>query len=178
MGRWRPRALRWRHRGRAHPPLVLDEADDPEGAPLTWSFALSDFDGVELDSGSGVSGDGTQASWTPDGILAEGETWCWHGKARRPARGAWKVPPARPCFLVDTADQPPGPPSILAPELTSTADTLTPEITVLGGVDPEGRATVQRFEPDTDPAFGSPERQSVTVETGGDGTGISAVDPA
>ncbi len=151
------------------PTLVLDEASDPDGDALTYSFVLTDADGAEVDSTSSISGDGSTASWTPDGLLGEGETWCWYGFATDD-EGLEGELSETACFFTDTDNAAPSAPTLLAPEEGLAVATLTPEIAVLDGVDPEGRAVVHVFELDTDASYGSDAHQTATLDSGEDGT--------
>ncbi len=153
------------------PTLVLDEAWDPDGDPLTYSFVLTDADAVVVDAAADIGGDGTTASWTPDVILTDGESWCWHAIAMDD-EGLEGEPSEIACFLVDTANQAPSAPSIVSPEEGLSVATRTPEVVLTNGVDPEGRSVVHVFELDTDPSYGSDDNQTASLAAGEDGTTV------
>jgi MYXO-CTERM domain-containing protein len=144
------------------PTLVLDPATDPDGDPLLYAFALLDEAGVVVATTGGV--DGTE--WTVDVALADLATYCWYGQATDDEGLSGPVSDTA-CFFVDLSNEPPSTPVIVAPVDGAGVLTLTTDVVITEGVDPEGRDVEHTLELDVDAAFPSP----VTATLTGDGSG-------
>lgn len=143
--------------------LSIDASVDPDGDVVTYTWTLTLADAVV------ETADLADTDWAPSTVLTDGATYCWdvlptddNGLAG-PASDA-------PCFTVDTSNQAPTVPTILAPEDGLSVSTLTPEIQVWDGLDPEGRSTWDHIQLDTDAAYGSDALIDVVVATDRSGT--------
>jgi MYXO-CTERM domain-containing protein len=148
--------------------LVLDEAFDLDEDPLTYDLVLMDTDGNPLESISALEGDGYEVRWETETTLTDLETYCWVGWATDD-EGLEGPESDTACFTVDTSNEAPSEPSVLAPEDTYGINTETAAIVVLDGVDPEGRSVELWYQLGTDPSYGDEGRQEGTVVA--DGTG-------
>jgi MYXO-CTERM domain-containing protein len=119
------------------------------------SFALSD----EIDGGEAT------ASWSPSIAVYDDDEICWWANAVD-EHGLWGESSDTACFTIDTTNLAPSAPVVDAPTEGGFVDTLTPTIRVINGVDPEGRATVHRFEVDLDPSFTSDALMVGVVDSG------------
>jgi MYXO-CTERM domain-containing protein len=148
--------------GVSDPVLRWSAVTDPDGDEVIYQVYWNDgvFDYVEetTDTRLRISpglADGTSVPWA---VLATD------------ASGSGQVASETWIFVVDTSNQPPSSPEVLSPTpggvLTSTPATVE----IRDGVDPEGRATTQRFELDTTPTFDGPDLQSAELPGEGDGT--------
>lgn len=151
------------------PDLVLDEAFDPDEDPLSYTFVLTDDTGAEVTSTTGATGDGLEATWTADVALADGAEYCWYAFATDDT-GLSGPDSTTSCFWVDLSNQPPSAPVITSPLDGSGVASLDVDVVLTDGVDPEDRAVLHFFELDTDPAFGSSDKQAADVPSDGSGT--------
>lgn len=149
------------------PVLILGPASDPDGDAITYSFRLTKADGTPVDSEDGVPGDDVVgATFASDTPLTDGLEYCVSGFATDDNALAGPSS-AESCFSVDTSNEAPSAPVIVSPADDSVVTSLTPEIQVTPGVDPEGRGTSHHFELDTSPGYDSADLQVADVETSG-----------
>lgn len=152
--------------------LALDSATDPDGDPLSYTFVLTDVDGTVIATAAGINDDGEDsATWDVDVELLDGTEYCWTAFATDDEGLDGEVS-LESCFIVDLTNEAPSAPLVLSPAEGSAINTLTVEIVVDNGLDPEGRATEHLFEIDTDPSFGSADLQQAAVATSEDGTTV------
>jgi MYXO-CTERM domain-containing protein len=145
------------------PALVVQEAVDPDEDALIYSFRLYDSGGAELAAYDDILGDGLQASWTPDDALADDTEFCWEAWATDPD-GLVGPSTGVNCFVIDSNNLAPSEPAILEPGDGAIVTSLTPEIRVEDGVDPEGRNVWHRFELDSSPTFASADLQVAEID--------------
>jgi uncharacterized protein (TIGR03382 family) len=148
--------------------LVLDPASDPDDDSLTYTVVLADATGQELTRAADLEAIDGAIVWPIDVALTEDALYCWHAWATDDEGLQGDVAEAA-CFQVDRNNEAPSAPTVLWPLVDDRVWSLTPEIQVADGVDPEGRSTEHIFELDWDPAFGSAERQIGTVLFGEEG---------
>ncbi len=149
--------------------FLLDAATDVDEDALSYTVSLQDDQGFSLETADGLEAVDGQVSWSPGFELTDGVAYCWTAHATD-EHGLEGEPALANCFTIDTDNQAPGAPTILSPEDGLAVNTLSPEVLVASGVDPEGRATEHLFELDLDPTFSSEALQSALVPSGEDGT--------
>lgn len=135
------------------PSLVLENATDPEGEPLSYRF--------EIDSQPGLDSPARQASaelpeesgetaWTPPLELLENTLYYWRAHA---SDGNTETPSALASFFVNATNEAPGAPVPLDPVDGRTVGTATPTLRLLNAVDPDGdRLTYESEVRDADGA--------------------------
>jgi len=151
------------------PAFELGTTTDPDGDLLSYSALLLDTDGgVVATVGDLLPADEGLVRWEPGEVLVEGAEYCWFGWATdEHGLDGEESPDA--CFAVDSANLPPAAPEIIAPEDGSSVNVDRPEIVAVPGVDPEGRATREIFQLDTEPGYGSAGLQEAVIDSGADG---------
>jgi MYXO-CTERM domain-containing protein len=130
-----------------------------------------DDSGLEMTGASDLMATDGVIAWSIDFHLTEDTLYCWQAWATDD-EGLNSPVSDDACFLVDVNNEAPSAPTILWPALDDRAWSLTPEIEVDNGVDPEGRTTEHIFELDWDPGFGSPDLRIGTVTSGEQGTTV------
>ena len=146
------------------PQLILEEATDPDSSSLTYSAEIWLEDGEILDSVSDLSGDGFEVEWAPRVNLAQDQSACWTAWATDDM--GLSGPSASPaCFQVDTENEPPSSPFIIAPSDNDSTQTDTQLVLVENGIDPENGVTRHHFEWDTSASFDSPDWKRAIVDT-------------
>ena len=132
--------------GSTAPSLVVENAIDPEGEPLTYRFELDTRPGLdsparqvsaELPEGPG------ETAWTPPVELLENTLYHWRAHA---SDGTTATPSALASFFVNAANEAPGAPVPLDPVDGRTVGTATPTLLLRNATDPDGDALSYEFE--------------------------------
>ncbi len=136
------------------PFLTVNNASDPDSISLTYNFQVSldpDFTNI-VASGQSIPGGEATTSWQVTVNLEENQHYYWRAQA-----DDWLVegPWATATFFVNTANDAPTAPTIIAPANGSEVTTLNPDITVTNGTDPDSSTLSYLFEVDTVPTFDS-----------------------
>ncbi len=151
------------------PTLVVRNAMDPEGQPLTYDFELaSDPDMTSvLASASAVAQGPGLTGWGAPVVLQEDQTYYWTARAS----DGQNVSPwfQTVSFVVDTTDASPSAPTAVSPIGGVHVPTLTPTIVVGNATDPEGETLTYTFQIDRVPSFDSADLQ--TSDPIGEGAG-------
>ncbi|MSP15952.1 MAG: PKD domain-containing protein [Myxococcales bacterium] len=137
------------------PLLVVDDALDPEGDLLTYTFELfSDHLLTTLiDSQDGVpDAVGGTTSWNVTAVLLEDTWYYWRVRAADSfgAAGTWSETGR---FFVSALNGPPEAPTILAPENGTVMNKDSATMVILNADDPDLNPLVYDFELATDQAF-------------------------
>jgi 2',3'-cyclic-nucleotide 2'-phosphodiesterase (5'-nucleotidase family) len=153
------------------PILVVTNATDPEGDALVYTFQIDrvqTFDSAAKQEATSVAPGVGTTSWRPATLL-DNTTYYWRAKASDGrADGPWSTV-AR--IFVNTANDPPSTPTVLAPAPGAQVTVLTPTLSLNASVDPDGDALTYEFEVYADAAMTT----SVASTTG---AGTSWVAPA
>lgn len=138
------------------PVLIINNASDPDSTSLTYNFTLALDPGFTqiVASAQGIfSGQGT-TSWLVPVALQENQHYYWRAQADDwLIEGPWMTPAG---FFVNTTNEPPTAPAIIAPVNGTEVTTLAPDITVTNSTDPDSPVITYLFEADTVPTFDSP----------------------
>jgi hypothetical protein len=138
------------------PVLTVTNASDPDSAGLTYNFDVAldpDFTQIAA-SVKGVFGGQGTTSWQAPLSLAENSTYYWRSQADDwMIEGPWSIT-AR--FFVNTANDAPATPTIIAPMNNAEVTTLAPDITSANSTDPDSSVITYFFEADTVMTFDSP----------------------
>ncbi len=126
------------------PALVVANAADPEGRPLTYRFEvdrLPSFDSPALQTSTDIPEGTADTAWTP-APLFDNALYFWRAAA---SDGATLGPWATESFLVNLANDPPGAPAPLDPADLQVVTTATPTLRVRNAVDVDGDALTYEF---------------------------------
>lgn len=136
-----------------NPVLSINNATDHDSTDLTYNFEIA------LDSGftqmvasvQGIAaGDGT-TSWTVPVALQENTSYYWRAQADDwLVEGPWSGT-AR--LFVNTANDAPTAPVVVSPAYNATVTSLTADVVVTNGTDPDSPSISYLFEADTAPIF-------------------------
>jgi transposase-like protein len=119
---------------------------DPDRDVLTYDFEIySDSLLTTLVSGtSGMQEAVQMTSWMVDHALNENQTYYWRARAFDGQEASnWT---AASSFMVNTANDAPSSPKLLAPEEGSSVNTLTPTLSVMNATDPDSTSLTYTFE--------------------------------
>ncbi|HEX9188751.1 MAG TPA: hypothetical protein VGB87_16845, partial [Vicinamibacteria bacterium] len=139
--------------GTAQPTLVVNDASSPEGAPLTYEFALFGDEALslELPGARGVAETASRTSWTVLARLAEDSTYWWRARATDGfSTSPWS---AVASFTVDALNRPPTSPVPDTPSPGARVASRQPALTVRNALDPEGQPMTYAFRLATDEAM-------------------------
>ncbi|HEV8325120.1 MAG TPA: PKD domain-containing protein, partial [Myxococcota bacterium] len=148
------------------PTLIILNADDPDLDTLSYNFELdvdATFSTGALQSGTNVPAEGEQTTnFTPADPLVENGTYCWRAQADDGmATSEWTMA----CFLVSEANDAPSTPTLMNPSDGSTVASLTPTLSWVSSVDPEGDAIRYDVEIYDNAALdGSPVASAARIE--------------
>jgi hypothetical protein len=140
------------------PSLVVGNARDPESDPLSYAFELY-RDAALTDlalANDGVFETAATTVFTADEDLDEDATYFWRARANDGERDGEWMPTAS--FRVNTANQAPSAPTPLEP-VDGSVSTVTPELVVAPGVDPETDLTTHTFQIDVSAGFDTAARR-------------------
>lgn len=152
------------------PLLSINNASDPDSGNLTYNFQVAtnpDFTQIVTSANGVTDGQGT-TSWTVPVTLAENGWYYWRAQADDwLSEGPWSTTVR---FFVNTTNEAPSVPVIIAPADGSTVTTLAADVAVTNSTDPDSQSLSYYFEADTVPTFDSPNviRSSSVAE--GQGT--------
>jgi hypothetical protein len=139
------------------PVLAINNAFDADNTLLTYNFEVAldtDFLNI-ISSVAGIpAGDG-MTSWQVPVDLHENTTYYWRAQADDWfVEGPWMSPTS---FFINTANEAPTPPEILAPLEGAEILMLNTYICAAGAADPDFDPLFYRFETDTVMTFDSPD---------------------
>ena len=154
----------------AHPALVVNDASSPEGAALTYEFALYGDAALTqpMPGARGVPETPSRTSWTVLAGLAEDATYWWQARAT----DGFSTSPWSPVvsFTVDAVNRPPTGPVPDTPVPGSRVASRQPALAVRNAVDPEGQPLTYEFRLAADEAMS----QLVAAQAGiGEGLGLT-----
>lgn len=155
------------------PTLSVYNASDADRDSLTYEFevyadaALTD---LVVQSG-GVAETASVTGWTVPVALTENQTYYWRARAFDGSLSSGWMPFAS--FMINTANDAPGPPTLSAPADGSRVATLTPTLAVTNAVDPDSDSLTYEFEIYT---AATPVASSGSIP--GNGSGITSWTPA
>jgi len=136
----------------SHPLLSVNDALSPEGAPLVYEFQLfADAPlTLPLPGVTGVPQTPTRTAWRVAANLAEDQTYWWRARASDGfSQSPWSDVAS---FIVDALDLPPSAPLPDTPRPGARVASRQPLLTVVNGLDPEGKSLLYEFrvaqEPD------------------------------
>src|SRR3990172_2213200 len=144
------------------PVLVVNNASDPDSSSLTYNFDVAlDPDFIQIVATvigitSGPStGSGGTTSWQISAALAENTWYYWRAQADDwLITGPWM---AAAKFFVNTANDAPTAPTIIAPINKSEIAGLAADIVISNSIDPDSYTLTYSFELDTVMTFDSPD---------------------
>ena len=128
------------------PALVVENATDPEGEPLTYRFEIDTRPGLDSPARQGsaeLPAGASETAWTPPVELAENTLYYWRAHA---SDGNTETPSALASFFVNVANEAPGAPVPLDPVDGRTVGTATPTLRLRNAVDPEGDPLTYEIE--------------------------------
>lgn len=137
------------------PTLTVDNAADPDSPLLVYHFAVAsdpDFNQV-VATESGMAGGETMTIWTLPLPLEENGWYYWRAQADDLLTvGPWS---ATAKFLVNSTNDPPTTPLIVAPLADSVVAALETDVVVSNSTDPDSPILSYYFEADTAATFDS-----------------------
>jgi len=137
------------------PILSVGNAADPDSASLTYNFeiALDPAFTEMVASAKGISSGEATSSWSVPEYLQENGLYYWRAQADDwLIEGPWS---ATARFFVNTANDAPSVPVVLAPADGSTIAALATDAVVTNSTDPDSPMLSYYFEADTVPTFDS-----------------------
>lgn len=159
------------------PALTVINAVDPDSISLTYNFqvALDPAFTQFVTSALGVSAGLGTTSWQVPVLLAEDVWYYWRAQADDwIIQGDWSAPSVR--FFVNTGNDAPTAPSIIAPSDNSEITTTTPDVVLQNSTDPDSPAITYSIELDTVRTFDSPALRRMSAIPQGQGTTTWSVD--
>jgi len=128
------------------PTLSVHNSTDPDRDPLTYEFALyADAAMTNLVAhAAGIAETAEITSWTTPVTLTENMTYYWQARAFDGSLNSGWMPFAS--FMVNTANDAPGPVTLSSPAMGSSVATLTPTLAVVNAVDPDSDSLTYEFE--------------------------------
>lgn len=162
------------------PTLRVQNAEDPDGDPLTYTFEVYSDAALTMlvASTSGVAagsvqlpGGITATDWTVNASLPD-DAWYWW-RARGNDGGADGANSTVSSFFVNTANDAPGAPSLSAPADASAVSSLYPTLSVGNATDQDADALTYEFDIADDAGFANVVASSTGV---GSGAGTSTWD--
>jgi prenyltransferase beta subunit len=151
------------------PELIVNNATDPNDDKLTYEFELyADSGLITLLASEIVIAEGVNTtSWIVPFELTENSMYVWRARTFDGVlHGDWMEPAA---FRVNVTNEAPTSPTLAGPVNGSSADTLTPVLTVNNASDPDSTELVYNFEVAVDAGFTNIVASEAGV-TAGDGT--------
>jgi subtilase family serine protease len=128
------------------PALVVGNATDPEGDPLTYRFEIDmepELGSPELQTSPELGPGAGETEWTPPVALHENTLYYWRAHA---SDGVMETPSVLASFFVNAVDEPPGAPVPLDPVDGRTVGTATPTLRLRNAIDPENDPLTYEFE--------------------------------
>jgi hypothetical protein len=135
------------------PELSINNASDPDGQVITYTFELYSDAGltVKADAQSGVAQGTNTTAWRTNIALSDNTLYYWRALASDGIENSLWTAPAS--FFVNTANDPPGAPSISSPANGAKVPNLRPTLQVTNAVDPDRDPLVYEFEVYADQAL-------------------------
>lgn len=139
------------------PVLIVNNASDPDSSSLTYNYDVAldpDFTQIVASKTGVFEGAGAgSTSWQVSSSLVENTTYYWRCQSDDwLIIGPWMTTAS---FFVNTANDAPAAPVIIAPLNNSEVTTLSPDIAVTNSTDPDSPVLTYFFELDTVPTFDS-----------------------
>ncbi len=164
------------------PTLVVQNATDPDGDPVSYEFELYEGDVPDparvVAAATQAAGAGTTA-WAVPVDLADN---AWHLWRVRATDGLAASDWAQARFFVNTVNDPPGTFGVVGPSDGASVDTVTPVLEVANAADPDGDAVNYAFSVYGSCAEGIPQGAPIAasgdVRAGAGGTTSWTVSPA
>ena len=154
------------------PFLSVNNASDPDSPSLTYNFVVSldaCFSQIVASAQGIFSGEGT-TSWQVPVTLQENQQYFWRAQADDwLTEGPWMEGAS---FFVNSTNEPPTVPTIIAAVGGSEVTTLMLDVAVSNSSDPDSSLLTYIFELDTVPTFDSPNRILRGNVQAGEGTTI------
>jgi hypothetical protein len=144
--------------------LVIDNATDPDGDTLSYSFELdtvSSFDSADLQVSSDIT-EGTDTTELTLSELAEDTTYYWRVKAND---GLVDSEWTHASFFVNTANEAPSAPTISNPGNQSWVAGLLPTLQINAATDPDGDTLEYRFELFSESDLTTAQESLLTTQT-------------
>jgi hypothetical protein len=153
------------------PDLIVDNASDPDGDTLTYTFEVYSNAGLTnlVVSEAGVTaGTSGTTTWTVTTDLAEDTQYYWRARATdgAPLSGPWSVTGS---FLVTTMNATPTAPVLVSPQNGTNMSSLRPNLVILDGTDSDHDPLVYDWQLATDNAFGTILAEGTDVAPAGGG---------
>ncbi|MBI5656129.1 MAG: hypothetical protein HZC44_04620 [Geobacter sp.] len=128
------------------PALSVQNATDPDDDLLTYEFEVSAESSMAnpIAQMSGIVETPAMTSWPIPAVLTENQTYYWRARAYDGALTSAWMPIAS--FMINTANDAPGPAAIISPTDGSSVGTLTPTLEVANAVDPDSDSLFYEFE--------------------------------
>jgi hypothetical protein len=128
------------------PTLTVRNATDLDRDALTYEFEVYSDAGLtdRVSSAAGVVETPFMTPWTVTTTLVENQTYSWRARAFDGQLTSGWTPAA--WFMVNTANDAPGAPTLDAPAAGSSIATLTPNLAVVNAVDPDSDNLTYDFE--------------------------------
>jgi len=123
--------------GSLTPILQFTNGTDADDSQLTAQVALSNAQSVIWSTSLTVASGAAGSATVPTGLLAENQSYSWTVQTADEHGGASPVTAAA-AFTVNTANEPPAQPVVVAPVDGSVVATATPNLEFSGAVDPDG----------------------------------------
>lgn len=137
------------------PLLSVGNATDPDSENLTYNFQIAldpDFTQI-VASVVGISSGEATTSWAVPENLQENGVYYWRAQADDwLIEGPWS---ATARFFVNTANEAPAAPVVIAPASGATITALGTDVTIANSTDPDSPVLSYYFEADTVPTFDS-----------------------
>jgi hypothetical protein len=141
------------------PVLTINNASDPDSTELVYNFEVAvdaGFTNIVASEAGVTAGDGT-TSWQVPVALAENTTYYWRAQADDwLVEGPWMTAAS---FFVNTANEAPSAPQIIAPLEGAEVQALSTDISAAGAIDADLDPLFYMFETDTADTFDSPGLQ-------------------
>ncbi len=143
-----------------NPMLVVINASDPEPGPLFYTFEVYSDEHLQslvVSSGNVTEGPGDRTTFTLPEPLTDNAVFYWRARALdgEDLAGPWSGVSS---FMVNTANDAPGPPAILSPQPGSEIQEVRPSFEVTNAQDPDYDALTYFFEVAADEHFSGEER--------------------
>jgi len=158
--------------GQTYPEFLWSPVIDVDGDIVTYSVEIRELESqavVLLTAGIEDDGADVTASWQAPVVLIEDSWYEWSVMAvdETGLESAWSPSES---FFYSVQNASPSSVAWLEPESGAELVTLSPDLVVAEGLDPDGVILEYLFETDLVPEFGSDDYQSVLLEATGTGT--------
>ena len=128
------------------PTLVVNASTDPDGNSLNYLFQISTVSSFSTIAATAtVSGSGAQISWTTSTSLLNNTLYYWRVRAADGISNS-AFSSTRSFRILVTTNSAPSAPGRVSPSTNAVVASLTPEMVVSNGSDPNGDALTYQFE--------------------------------